>query len=367
MAIFSRNLILPSQWLGGTLLSLLIIISATAILTTGKLILAPIMFSIVIGLMFGPVADRIERFGVPSTISAIIVVMLFTGLILSILSAIIIPLSSWAARLPVLWQSLQQIFADWQGFMSALSGIREKLDMLTQQDADMVVQVDEGSPIKSVVTIAPTVLAQILMFLASLYFFVVTRKQIRAAIVGLFYKQKAGYCVARIFRDVERHVSRYLLSISLINIAVALVVSAALWSIGVPGALMWGLLAGLLNYITYIGPAIMIACLLAVGLMSFEPTNAAFLPAAIYLTINFIESQFITPLLIGRAMTLNPFLVFFTITFWIWAWGPLGGFVAVPSLLIGKAVLTNLSRFNEDFARNAHKNRNNLPPKPLTL
>jgi multiple sugar transport system substrate-binding protein len=115
MAIFSRDLILPSQWLGGTLLSLLIIISATTILTTGKLILAPILFSIVIGLMFGPVADRIERLGVPSTISAIIVVILFSGLILSILSAIIIPLSGWFARLPALWESLQQIFADWQG------------------------------------------------------------------------------------------------------------------------------------------------------------------------------------------------------------------------------------------------------------
>jgi predicted PurR-regulated permease PerM len=364
MAIFSRDLILPSQWLGGTLLSLLIIISATTILTTGKLILAPILFSIVIGLMFGPVADRIERLGVPSTISAIIVVMLFSGLILSILSAIIIPLSGWFARLPALWESLQQIFADWQGLMSALNGVKEKIDILTEQDADMVVQVDEGSPIKNVVTIAPTVLAQILMFLASLYFFVVTRKQILATIVGQFFSHKAGYCVARIFRDVERHVSRYLLSISLINIAVAIVVSAALWSIGVPGALMWGLLAGLLNYITYIGPAIMIACLLAVGLMSFEPTNAAFLPAALYLTINFIESQFITPLLIGRAMTLNPFLVFFTITFWIWAWGPLGGFVAVPSLLIGKAILSNLARFNLTYAR---KGRNNSAPKPLSI
>ncbi|MGJ8530007.1 AI-2E family transporter [Maritalea sp.] len=346
---------------------LLVVLSSATFLVLGQVILAPILLSIVVGLMFGPVADKIERWGVPPSISGLIIVILFSVALLGTLTAIILPLSGWTAKLPLLWQRLQQMFADWEGALSALNGVRERIDTLTltQQNADMVVQLDEGSPIKSVVTIAPKVVAQNLMFLASLYFFVATRKQIKASTVSLFISQQAGYCGGRIFRDVERMVSKYLISISIINLGVGICVSTALWAMGIPGALMWGMLAALLNYITFVGPALMLTTLFAVGLMSFESSTLALLPAGVYLAINFFESQFISPMVIGKAMTLNPFLVFLSITFWIWAWGPLGGFVAVPSLIIAKGVLGNFNRFAKKYQDTVPLNRNELALQTL--
>ncbi|AVX03655.1 putative permease PerM like protein [Maritalea myrionectae] len=323
--------------------SLVIILALSTMLIWGQVILAPLVSSIVIGLMFGPLADRIERFGVPPVISGGAVVLIFFLIIMTMLTAFILPLSGWISRLPELWYKLQGILADWQGMMSAIEGAREQLDKFTSQSADMVVQVEEGSPIKTVAVSAPTALAQILIFLVSLYFFIATREQIKSFIIGLFATNSSRTTFAVIFDEVEQFISRYLLSITFINIGLGLTISFALWAVGIPAPFLWGMLAGLMNYITYIGPVIMMATLFGVGLVTFDTVNAALIPVIIYTIINGIEAQIITPSILGRAMTLNPFLVFFAITFWIWAWGPLGGFIAVPMLLIMTTVIQNLA------------------------
>jgi predicted PurR-regulated permease PerM len=325
-------------------LILIIVIAATTILVFGQVFLAPLIASIVIGLMFGPLADRIERFGIHPAISGGAVVVIFFLIIMTMLTAFVWPLSGWISRLPELWSKLQGIIADWQGMMTTIEGAREQLNQFTSQSADMVVQVEEDSPIKTVAFSAPTFLAQILIFLVSLYFFIATRMQIKQFVIGLFAMVQTRDAVAQIFDDVEQFISRYLLSITFINIGLGLTISFALWAAGIPAPFLWGMLAGVMNYITYIGPVIMIACLFGVGLVTFDTLNAALIPVVIYTIINGIEAQFVTPTIIGRAMTLNPFLVFFAITYWIWAWGPLGGFIAVPMLLIVVTIVQNINR-----------------------
>ncbi|MCF4099188.1 AI-2E family transporter [Maritalea mediterranea] len=324
-------------------LTLIIVLAASALLVLGQVILAPIISSIVIGLMFGPLADRIERIGVPPTVSGAAVVVSFFLIIMTILTAFVWPLYGWISRLPELWVKLQGIIADWQGMMSTIEGAREQLNQFTSQTADMVVQVEEDSPLKAVAFSAPTFLAQILIFLVSLYFFIATREEIKKAVISLFSVDNTRRAVAHIFNEVEQFISRYLISITFINIGLGLTMSFALWAAGIPAPFLWGMLAGLMNYITYIGPAIMMATLFGVGLVTFDTVNAALIPMIIYFIINGIEAQLVTPTVIGRAMMLNPFLVFFTITYWIWIWGPLGGFIAVPMLLIATTIVLNIN------------------------
>ena len=85
----------------------------------------------------------------------------------------------------------------------------------------------------------------------------------------------------------------------------------------------------------------MAVILLGVGLATWDSPPTIFLPMLAFLTLNMIEAQFVTPQVIGRSVTLNPFFVFLSLSFWIWIWGPAGGLLAVPFLLIGNAVLRN--------------------------
>src|SRR5690606_27192755 len=91
----------------------------------------------------------------------------------------------------------------------------------------------------------------------------------------------------------------------------------------------------------YVGQGTMILILLAVGLGTQTRIEQIVLPALCYMGVNFVEGQIVTPHFIGRTMTLNPFVIFLSITFWLWAWGPVGGLVAVPTLLIATSILTH--------------------------
>ncbi|WP_036486498.1 AI-2E family transporter [Nitratireductor basaltis] len=312
------------------------------ILQAGRFLLAPFALAIVVGLMMGPVANKLESWRLPPTVSAAISVLLFIFIIIVVGAAVVAPLASWSERIPQLWGELQLKLSSLREPLETVRNLQKELQSVTGASEGMTVNVDEETAVESVAVLAPTLLAQLLIFLASLYFFVATRHQTRAAILTIFIDRRLRWRAAHIFREVEDLVSGYLLAITLINIGLAIAVGLGLLMIGVPSALLWGALAGILNFVIYIGPAIMAVILFGVGLMSFDTFAGAFLPPLVYLTINAIEAQFVTPTVIGRQMTMNPFLVFLAVAFWLWLWGPVGGFIAIPALLIFIAIARNL-------------------------
>jgi predicted PurR-regulated permease PerM len=130
--------------------------------------------------------------------------------------------------------------------------------------------------------------------------------------------------------------------VTVINLCVGTAVSLAMWALGMPSPLLWGALAAVVNYVPYIGQAVMVVVLTSVGLGTQTELTHILLPVGCYLLISFTEGQIVTPQVLGRTMTLNPFLIFLSITLWLWAWGPVGGLVAVPSLLIIQSVLSHI-------------------------
>jgi predicted PurR-regulated permease PerM len=316
------------------------LVAAVFALHAGEYILAPLTTGIVVGLMLGPLATRLERRGLPPAISSLVVFLLFilvVGLFTFLMAS---PLAVWAERIPHIWSSLQAQLAEFRQPLDTIRAARDEIRKITG-DGNLTVSVEEGSPVVSVATLAPSLLAQILIFLASLYFFVATRHQTRVLILKLCLTRRLRWRVAHVFRDVELLVSRYLLSVTLINVAEGLVVSAGLFAVGVQSALLWGALTTVANFIVFLGPLVMTVVLFAVGLTEFDSLGGALVPPLIYQAVNIMESQFVTPLVIGRMLTLNPFIVVLALVFWIWLWGPLGGFIAIPALLVLSAILLN--------------------------
>ena len=308
-------------------------------LQVGQVFMAPATLAIVVGLMFGPVADRVERWGVPPALSAGLVVLMLIGVIAAGAAIFAVPLSEWVARAPTIWAKLQEQLANLQEPLEAVTSFQSQLTSILGTDGAMAVTVEDSGQVFSLAMLAPAILAQMLIFLASLYFFMATRDHIRISVLSLCVSRRMRWRTAHVFRDVEAKVSRYLLSITFINFCVGCAVTLAMWAIGMPSPILWGALAAVLNYIPYVGQGVMIVVLLSVGLGTQTELTEILLPVACYVAINFVEGQIVTPHFIGRAMTLNPFIIFLSIAFWLWAWGPVGGLVAVPTLLIGQSVL----------------------------
>ena len=317
------------------------LVATVVALDAGQFLLAPVALAIVVGLMLGPIAVWLERRGVSPLLSALVVVLVFLLLIAAVVAAIAAPLSYWIDRAPYIWAQLQERMRELREPLQALEGLRGQLREATGESG-VTVAVEDGSAMQSIALLAPALIAQTLLFLAALYFFVATRHRTRAAILSVCVSRRLRWRTAHIFRDVERMVSTYLLSITLINIGLGTAVALAMWIAGVQSPLLWGVLAGVLNFVIYVGPAAMALILFIVGLATFDGFAGSLVPPAIYLGLNLIEAQFVTPTVLGRTLTMNPFVVLLALAFWLWIWGPLGGFIAVPALLILYAVVGNI-------------------------
>jgi len=153
-----------------------------------------------------------------------------------------------------------------------------------------------------------------------------------------------------ISHDIQQNISNYLFSVSMINIALGAVASGGLYFLGVPNAGMWGMLVALLNFVPYFGPVSGMALLTSVGLLTFETLWQAVLPPLWYLLLHLVESNLVTPVLLGRRFTLNPVVIFVSLIFWTWLWGVPGALLSVPILVSIKAVsdrVASLSSLSE--------------------
>ena len=311
-------------------------------LKSAQAILVPVSLAIVIGLMFGPVADRLEARGVPPALSAAVVLISFIVLIALGVLLLSVPLSEWIGRAPAIWAKVQVELANWQGPLEAIANMQDQLKEALGADAAVEVAVADNSQMIDLALIVPMIIGDILIFLVSLYFYLATREQIRISILSLCVTRRLRWRTAHVFNDIESKVSRFLLSVTFLNVCVGAAMTLITWGLGLPSPLLWGVLAAILNYIPYVGQAVMILILLAVGFAT-QPTLPQILaPVGAYMVVNLIEGQMVFPQFVGRTMTLNPFLIFLSIIFWIWVWGPVGSLMAVPSLLIAQSVLSNI-------------------------
>jgi predicted PurR-regulated permease PerM len=141
-----------------------------------------------------------------------------------------------------------------------------------------------------------------------------------------------------ISHEVQSNISKYLFAVTVINIALGAVVAAGLGVMGVPKAAMWGMLVAFLNFVPYFGPVAGVLLLAVVGALTFDTLGQGLMPAAWYLALHMLESNLVTPLLLGRRFTLNPVAIFISLMFWLWVWGIPGALLAVPILVSIKAI-----------------------------
>jgi predicted PurR-regulated permease PerM len=141
---------------------------------------------------------------------------------------------------------------------------------------------------------------------------------------------------------VERDISAYLLTITIINACVGTLAGMAMWLFGVPGAVVWGVLAFCFNYVPIIGPITGVVLFAIVGLATLGAAWSALLPAAVYLGLHFAEGEMITPMVLAKRFTLNPIAVMIALVFWFWMWGVQGAILSVPLLAITKIVSDRL-------------------------
>ncbi|WP_297769040.1 AI-2E family transporter [uncultured Roseovarius sp.] len=322
-----------------------------ATLRAGADIFAPMVLALVTGVMLAPVTVWLERAGL-STGLASMAVLVFGISILATLAALAEPVV-WriAEELPRIQLELRAIVAEFRNLIQGLAEMnREMEEALGADPSQSENQAQSSMPgIESALFLAPVVLGQVLIFGGTLFFFLLTRKRMYEWLALWIGTPDDTQVILRRFTNAERLVARYFLTISTINAGLGAILGSALAILGLPGPFIWGCVAALLNFVLYVGPMVVAAGLLVAGLLAFDGF-LVLMPPAIFLGLNMLEAQFVTPAFVGRHVSVNPLLIFVSLVIWLWLWGPIGGIIAIPILVIALAML---DVFAQDATRNS--------------
>lgn len=201
-------------------------------------------------------------------------------------------------------------------------------------------------------TTTPKLLASILAVVLLTFFFMVYGENLQRQAIALMPSRQQKKFTVEILHSIEREVSRYVLTISIINTVVGLVFAGVLTLLGFPigEALLWGTLVALLNFAPYVGPLIGMIVMLLVGFITFDDPLRSLAPAGAYLLLHTLEGQFITPIILGKRMALSPLVLILALMLFGWAWGIIGLLLAVPLLVCVKLVLARVEGM-EGWAR----------------
>ena len=149
-----------------------------------------------------------------------------------------------------------------------------------------------------------------------------------------------------VLHQTESIVARYLVVTALINFVQAIAVGLAMWWIGMPDPLMWGVLTFALEFIPYVGGAINVALLLVTGFTAFSGTGKILLGPALYLVITTLQNNVISPYAYGDRLKLNPLAVMICVMFFWFIWGIPGVFLSIPIAATLKVLGDQVPRFS---------------------
>ena len=311
-------------------------------------LILPVLLAMFFALVGNPIIRVLQRIRIPRFLAALAV--LCSGLALAILlgQQLVQPASEWIREAPrelrSLAPKLQKLAKPMQDANKAAENIARAAGGENTSRPVQVVRTEVNDPYR-VLTTTPRMVASILAVVLLTFFFMVYGQDLQRHAIALLPDRQKKRVTVEILHTIEIEVSRYVLTISVINMVVGLVFAACLYlglDLPLDQALLWGTLAAILNFAPYVGPLIGIVVMLLMGFSSFNDPVQSLLPAAIYLGLHTLEGQIVTPIVLGKRMALSPLILILALMVFGWIWGIIGLLLAVPMLVCVKIVLTRL-------------------------
>jgi predicted PurR-regulated permease PerM len=302
--------------------------------------LLPIVLAVLLDFLLSPVIRALKRARIPAPLGAAIVILTLLGMLGGAVYTLADPAREWAQKAP-------QSLAKAQGRLRELRRPVEQVTRTAEQ-VEAATEVSKSGPPEVVVRgprlserlfgSTQSALVGALETLILLYFLLAAgdlflQKLIK--VLPLLRDKKKAVAIAR---ETEASISTYLFTVAVVNVGLGVAVTVVMLLLKMPNPLLWGTLAGLAEFIPYLGATMMLGLLALAGLAVFPDLGHALLVPGAYLAVNLVQANFISPMVLGRRLTLNPVAILVGLVFWWWIWGVGGAFIAVPLLATFKIV-----------------------------
>jgi len=308
--------------------------------------LVPIAVSLLLDFLLSPVIRWFKRIGITESISAAFVVFGLVAVVTTGIFFLANPAADWIDRAPrsmeVARTKIKKLTKPLEKIQQTAKAVEEVTTPGGAKSAEVKIAAPSMTQRIFGGTAAAAGTAMTIIFLT--YFLLAVGDLFMQKLVGILPvfgdKKKA----VGISREIELHISRYLSTVAVINIGLGLVTWGALAMAGMPNAALWGALAGLTNFIPYIGSVVTTGAIFFAALITFDAPGKALLMPGIFLVINMIESNLVTPIMLGRRLPLNSVALFVGLLLWWYLWGIPGAILAVPMMVALKIVCDHVER-----------------------
>src|SRR5215471_9223193 len=300
----------------------------------------PVVLAILLNFVFASTIRTLARVRIPPPLGAFIVLGCLIGGVAFGIYQLAGPARDWMAKLPETAQQIERKFSNLKKSVREVTKAGQEVDRLTNLNNEKTQKVEVRKPSFGETLLAPTqdFIVGTCTVLILLFFLLASGDLFLRKLVTVLPRFEDKKMAVEISRQIEHDISTYLFSICLINAVFGTAIGVAMYFLGLPNPLLWGVMAGLLHFIPVLGAMIGISIVTLVAALTLDTVGSILLVPATYLTLNLLEEYVCVPLVIGRRLMLNPVVLFIWLIFWGWLWSVPGALMAVPLLAIVKIV-----------------------------
>lgn len=322
-----------------------VLLSACAVLvllTAARAVLVPVLFAILLALVLTPPMRALRRRHVPAPLAAAVLVgLLVAGGVWGV-GAAARPTAEWISHTPQVLEMVRTEVARVRKFLTKPQRENATLASVRVREADKPQIVDAEAVLTAGALGARKALFGLGSALILCYFMLIGGRAASRTAIALIPDPGSRRVALRWTDRLQRHLTRYLTTVTVINIALGAATAGVLLALGMPNALFLGALVALLNYVPFLGAIVSAGLLATAGMMAFGAGSMAFAAPALFLGLHLIESQLVTPMVLGRTLTLNPLFVMLALLVMGTLWGIGGAFLAVPLLITARISLASI-------------------------
>ncbi len=327
--------------------TLLTVLAVLYTLYIARIFLIPIVFALLLNFLLSPLIRLLARFWIKPPLGAAIVVLLLIGTMAGGAYQLSGPAQGWAAIAPQSFARtqvrLRKIIRPMQQVSKNVEQAANAVDGTEPRTKSVVVQAAGPTISSRFLGTTQRVLAGLLEVLILLYFLLAGGDLFLQKLIKVLPHFSDKVKAVEIARATESAVSAYLTTTLLLNVVEGAVVAGVFYLLGMPNVLLWGALVACLEFVPYLGALTAVAVFTLAGVSAFPDMGHALLIPGSFLAINLIQANFVTPLLLGHRLTLNPVAIFIGLAFFFWIWGVPGAFLAVPLLATFKIFCDNIT------------------------
>jgi predicted PurR-regulated permease PerM len=301
----------------------------------------PVVLAMLLSFLFASTIRTLQRFWIPAPIGAVLVVACLLGAVGVGIYRLALPAQDWMGKLPAAARQIEGKLKDVKQSVRQVTKAGQEVDRLTQlETGEKTQKVEVRKPSLGESLLEPTqdILVGAGIVLVLLFFLLASGDLFLRKLVTVLPRLEDKKTAVEISRQIEHDISTYLLAVTFVNAVFGLAVAVAMFFLGMPNPLLWGVMAGLLHFIPFLGAVIGISVVTLVAAVTLNGIGAILLVPAAYFFLNVLEEYVVLPHVLGRRLMLNPVIVLVWLIFWTWLWSVPGALMAVPLLAIVKII-----------------------------